>query len=393
MAQEPTQKKPGLLELLDEWEKQGASDAEITWGMRNYFSIVAREKGVPLRGSFELTPLCNLDCKMCYVHMSQEQLVEQNRRILPTSQWIRIMSEAIEAGMTSAALTGGEALLYPGFDEIYLFLQEKGIGVTVKTNGLMLTDSRISFFKQNRPNAIFVSVYGSDDDSYERVTGRRCFSQVIDNIIRATDAGLRIHVLVTPSKYLRGSIQSLLKMMNDLGIGCTINRGLIAARTGTGRSNTDSDLTLDEYVEVFKYQLAIKGHSCIKFCGELPTEGGDAREENSSGLICGAGRDGFAITWDGKMQPCVIMSDYQIDISDFNFRQAWAQIHEYVSNYPRPEECEGCVYQQKCGSCVVQHGYGAIRGHANPKICEATKTFIKEGIFTFDSSIVNNEVR
>ena len=28
-----------------------------------------READVPYSGSFELTPLCNLDCKMCYVHL------------------------------------------------------------------------------------------------------------------------------------------------------------------------------------------------------------------------------------------------------------------------------------------------------------------------------------
>ena len=28
-----------------------------------------READIPYSGSFELTPLCNLDCKMCYVHL------------------------------------------------------------------------------------------------------------------------------------------------------------------------------------------------------------------------------------------------------------------------------------------------------------------------------------
>ena len=30
----------------------------------------AAKTGVPITGSFELTPLCNLNCKMCYVRMN-----------------------------------------------------------------------------------------------------------------------------------------------------------------------------------------------------------------------------------------------------------------------------------------------------------------------------------
>ena len=29
--------------------------------------------GVPISGTFELTPVCNMDCKMCYVRMSRQQ--------------------------------------------------------------------------------------------------------------------------------------------------------------------------------------------------------------------------------------------------------------------------------------------------------------------------------
>lgn len=29
----------------------------------------AFEDGIPISGTFELTPRCNFDCKMCYVHL------------------------------------------------------------------------------------------------------------------------------------------------------------------------------------------------------------------------------------------------------------------------------------------------------------------------------------
>lgn len=33
----------------------------------------AAKTGVPITGSFELTPRCNLNCKMCYVRMNRTE--------------------------------------------------------------------------------------------------------------------------------------------------------------------------------------------------------------------------------------------------------------------------------------------------------------------------------
>ena len=41
---------------------------------------MATEKKVPLYGVLELLPLCNLNCDMCYVRMSREEMDENGRR-------------------------------------------------------------------------------------------------------------------------------------------------------------------------------------------------------------------------------------------------------------------------------------------------------------------------
>ena len=56
----------------------------------------ARENDTPISGCFELTPLCNLDCKMCYVHLSDSTVKE---RMLDGDRWIDLMGQAIENGM------------------------------------------------------------------------------------------------------------------------------------------------------------------------------------------------------------------------------------------------------------------------------------------------------
>ena len=55
-----------------------------------------READIPYHGSFELTPLCNLDCKMCYVHLQDPSV---KHRMLSGKQWLSIIQQAIDEGM------------------------------------------------------------------------------------------------------------------------------------------------------------------------------------------------------------------------------------------------------------------------------------------------------
>lgn len=39
----------------------------------------AKEKKVPINGSLELLPLCNMNCDMCYVRLSREEMERKGR--------------------------------------------------------------------------------------------------------------------------------------------------------------------------------------------------------------------------------------------------------------------------------------------------------------------------
>ena len=381
MAQEPTQKKPGLLELLDEWEKQGASDAEIMEWTRKYLSYSAREKGVPLRGTFELTPLCNLNCKMCYVHLSDKQLRESGKRLLTVDEWKNIMQQAIDAGMIGAILTGGEAMLYPGFDDLYLFLQEKGIEITVKTNGLLMTEERIEFFKAHEPTGIQITLYGSDDDTYEKVTGHRCFGRVIDAIERIKQVSLCLEVMITPNRYMIQDMEGLLAKINDLGVKYQIGSGLFVPRDETGRGNESHDMTLDEYVALYKLEAKLKNRTLKPVCVD-ENDRKELSQQSEVGLRCGAARDGFAVNWCGDMMPCFSLEKICVNLLTEPFDKAWSELNRAVTVIPIPSECNGCTYQRLCPTCVVQHAYGAPPGHANPFFCTRARRLVAEGIYT-----------
>ena len=57
----------------------------------------AAKTGVPITGSFELTPLCNLNCKMCYVRMNRTEQ-EKISRLQTAEEWTALAEKLRDAG-------------------------------------------------------------------------------------------------------------------------------------------------------------------------------------------------------------------------------------------------------------------------------------------------------
>lgn len=63
---------------------------------------------IPMSGTFELTPMCNFSCKMCYVRKTPEEVNAHPRKMMTLEEWLRLAEEAREAGLLYLLLTGGE---------------------------------------------------------------------------------------------------------------------------------------------------------------------------------------------------------------------------------------------------------------------------------------------
>ena len=107
-----------LVEYVRLLKAQGIPEKGLKKSIGRYLEQKARERGIPISGAFELTPLCNLDCKMCYVHLNNNSY--SPTKLLTVNEWESLMLQAHVAGMRNAMLTGGECLTYPGFDELFV---------------------------------------------------------------------------------------------------------------------------------------------------------------------------------------------------------------------------------------------------------------------------------
>ncbi len=358
--------------------------------LHRFLQRQAHKEGVPLHGSFELTPLCNLDCKMCYVHLSKSQMC--GKELLSANQWKRLISEAAELGMMDATLTGGECLTYPEFDEVYLHLQDLGIRTAVYTNGILLTEERVRFFKEHPVSHIQVTLYGSSEDEYEAVTGHRMFARVTENIQRAHNAGLNLNIAITPNRFLSDGGAKLVEYAVGLGLSYTINSGLFMPRQETGRHKDDIDLSIDDYIRLFQLRSKLNHRDLqpLPECDLPPTPSRSNEDKTIRGLRCAAGSRTFSIRWDGTLVPCSMLKGVEEKPLDGGFFTAWRTIRQGVLNYPIPVECESCVYKGFCTPCVVEHAAGAPAGHASPLLCERVKALTAAGLMPVPSKNIMN---
>ena len=120
---------------------------------------------IPLNGTFELSPVCNFSCKMCYVRKTRKEVEESPRKILTLEDWRKIAKEAHAAGMLDLLLTGGEPLLWPDFWTLYEELADMGLQISINTNGSLIDEAAIARFRQRPPRKISITLYGANDET------------------------------------------------------------------------------------------------------------------------------------------------------------------------------------------------------------------------------------
>lgn len=337
----------------------------------------AAKQGIPIHGHFELTPRCNFDCKMCYVHLQKEQM--QGIKELSLDEWKWIIDQAIDAGMIFVSLSGGECLTSSYFNEIYTYLHSKGILITLLTNGYLL-DKEFPLLKKYPPAYIQVSIYGNSEEQYEYVTGKRGYEKVKSNVEYAIRNGLPVGVAVTTSKYLK-NISDIIKFYKQKNIAVAVSQWLMPPYSSTGRSLGDFNLSKEEQVEISKdLWILNENEKPISYEGILPDENTIEDENQRVGITCAAGRSDFSISWSGTMSMCVALSEPTGYPLKEGFKVAWEKTNASAKAFFMPIECNGCVYHKICNHCPAQHLISAKRGHCNREICEETKLMVKAGI-------------
>jgi MoaA/NifB/PqqE/SkfB family radical SAM enzyme len=308
------------------------------------FITTARQRRIPLSGSIEITSCCNMKCAHCYLGPRGEK---PWRAEMSAAKIQHIIDEVADAGCLYILFTGGEPLLRDDFSQIYRYAKERGLLVTIFSNGTLVTDAIVELFRELPPQEVEVSLYGATAPTCERITGiggsyEKCMRGIkllVDNKIKIS---LKT-ILMTLNIHELTGMQSIAKSFGSrFRFDAAICPGFGGDRTPLELRVSPEEVVDREFADVEKvrqwknYFEGSKGHLLTD---EL--------------YGCGAGVTGFHVDSTGHLHPCLMMHDICYDLSETRFVEAWKdmmpRIKERKAGLDFP--CRGCIKINLCGYC------------------------------------------
>lgn len=350
-----------------------------TVSLRKELNQMAEQHRTPVSVSFELTGRCNFDCKMCYVHTMDN--CEALKYELTTEQWKQIFDEAYDCGMMTALFTGGECLLRPDFKDLYLYLFFKGIHLRVNTNGLLLSDEWIEFFKQYRPDSIQVTLYGTNDSEYDLITGKRVFSVVSENIDRLAASGIPYWVALTPCAQAKDFFKDIMTYAHGKQWPTRFSELLLPSREEIEREAIT--LTAEDYCDYFLYNAQLRGKKPVPIPEDLLPVPGCGGDEIALKHHCTAGKMRCAVNWKGEMYPCLTLFAVNSSVLENGYANAWKSVCEQVDQLRFPAKCASCAYKNICKPCYVLRCSEEDPNECNEMVCELIRLKVKCGLTKF----------
>lgn len=321
-----------------------------------YLHQKGRVLGLPISGTFELTPRCNFNCPMCYIHMTGEQ---QAGRELTATQWLQIARDARDAGMLVALLTGGEPLLRKDFFDIYSGMKQLGLMLSVNTNGSLLQGEILERFLADPPVRFNISLYGGCNETYEKMCGAPMYDQVRNNIRALRQAGICVSLNLSITPYNKQDLDQIYADAQDLDVNIKASSYMyppVRIRPDQyGQGNRFSpEESARESLRWDKLRFAPADFANrIANIAALDALAPECPADTDSGVRCRAGSTSFWLTWDGKMLPCGMMPYPSASPLETGFSAAWDAIRQATAALRLPSACASCPKKPVCPVCAA----------------------------------------
>lgn len=317
----------------------------------------AKASRIPINGSIELLPLCNMNCDMCYVRLSRTEMESQGR-LRTLDEWLDIAEEMRKAGALFLLLTGGEPLLYPGIKQLYLKLKEMGFIITINTNGTLIDEGWAGFFGEHKPRRINITLYGADDRAYRDLCHYPGgFEKVMKAVNLLKEQGVDVKLSSSLTRANQHDIEQIIALGEDLDIPVRVDTYMMPAvrernRPYDEQSRLDPVSAARIRVQALKQEM---GKELFReYVRKIIFEVEHILPEEGPGRVhCLAGNCSFTINWQGFMRPCVVMSEPSVSVFEEGFSSAWEKISAAVSEIRTSAKCNACQYRPICRTCCA----------------------------------------
>lgn len=318
----------------------------------------AQKSRTPVNGVIELLPLCNMNCDMCYVRLSREEMEKQGR-LRTADEWLAIGRQMQKAGTLFLLLTGGEPLIYPDFKKLYLGLKNLGMIIAINTNGTLLDEEWADFFAENKPRRINITLYGSDERAYKELCHYPGgFEKVTHAIKLLRDGGVDVRIGGSLTKTNQTDLSKILESGFFYDAPVRVDTYMMPAVREREKPFAEQSRLDPESAAAARVQ-ALRGEMGEELFPQYVIQSIELAENppdylsEPRGMTCRAGNCSFTINWQGEMRPCVVMTEPTVSVFEVGFEKAWQYVVEECGKIRLNIKCSQCNLRHLCRTCAA----------------------------------------
>lgn len=234
-------------------------------GARIYDGYRSRKKGPSLM-EFEITNKCNLECAMC--NGENSSLIRKNREkgepypLVYDEKFVEQLTEFVPY-LKEARFVGGEPFIESIYFSIWEMIASKNRGtlISILTNGTILNDKIIEFYKNNKVTISF-SIDSVNRKTYEAIRVNADFEKVMDNFRTVLELSKEyrrgINVNICPLRINMKEMPEIINFFTALDVKVVIHTVVYPPALAI---NTLTKSELEDYLAFLEGDEIIKGRA------------------------------------------------------------------------------------------------------------------------------------
>jgi MoaA/NifB/PqqE/SkfB family radical SAM enzyme len=289
---------------------------------------------------FSITRQCNLKCKGCYAAKRMDQGTED----LSVDRISKLFQEASKLGVGVIMIAGGEPLMRP--EILWAASEHRNIIFPVFTNGLMLNDGSLAYFKHHRNLVPILSIEGNRQFTDES-RGDGVYKQLIHTMEKLQQSRRLFGMSVTLTRENFQEVTHPVWLQQQYRMGSSLF--FLVEYVPQSESDMELCLTEEQKAQLPATLERLRKQMPALFVS-LP---GD--EAYYRGCLA-AGREFVHVSADGSLEPCPFAPYSDINVRNMSLKEALQS--RFLSRIREPHHILG----ETKGGCTLWENRPWVEG-------------------------------
>lgn len=301
--------------------------------------------------AWEVTAACNLACEYCRASAS----ATPDEAELSTEEALAFIDQ-VAPEKPMIILSGGEPLLRPDLFTLAEYATDRGVRVSLATNGTLLSPEMVDKIKRAGISRVSISLDGPDAGVHDKVRGPGSFHLAmrgIENLRGEVD--FQINMTITKDNLHQ--VCATMDLAEKLGAVAFHLFFLVP----TGRGREEELVAPEEQDEILRWvaeecrrrKIEVKV-TCAPQYGRVIREAlTEAERKGMMGSACLAGTNFVFVSRTGDVCPCGYLPVVAGNVREVSFSEIWDRSPVFLDLRKRKLKgiCGRCDFRKVCGGC------------------------------------------